>query len=214
MENKLWANVAPLTNITIGLMILTQWSIMTGKTGDYTNIALLPWLLPAIALVFVLVILEFRQGLLIDATMNGLLGIVLMGQGVIKGLLMLNGLNHGVTFPAEYMAATAAVGSVGFLIPVILLLIAGFLAFMGFSRIMGFCVWCCALGFLGVALTNFTGNVMFAGLGSFGLIIMGLWLTYLGFAQLLNEGAGKIILPVGKPAIQMEKTANRNSIDA
>jgi Predicted membrane protein len=201
MENKLWANVAPLTNITIGLMILTQWSMLTGKTGDYTSIALLPWLLPALILVFVLVILEFRQGLLIDATMNGLLGIVLMGQGVIKGLLMLNGINHGVTLPADYMIASAAVGAVGFLIPVFLLFIAGFLAFMGFSRTMGFCVWLCALGFLGVAITNFTGNVIFAGFGGFGLIVMGIWLTYLGLAQILNEGAGKTILPIGKPAL-------------
>jgi succinate-acetate transporter protein len=201
MENKPWANVAPLTNITIGLMILTQWSMLTGKTGEYTNIALLPWLLPAFFLVFVLVVLEFKQGLLIDATMNGLLGIVLMGQGIFKGFLMLNGLNHGITFPPEYMAASAAVASVGFLIPVFLLFIAGLLSFMGFSRTMGVCVWLCALGFLGVAITNFTGNVMFAGLGGFGLIIMGIWLTYLGLAQILNESTGKTILPIGKPAM-------------
>jgi succinate-acetate transporter protein len=162
--------------------------------------------------VFVLVILEFKQGLFVDATMNGLLGIVLMGQGVIKGILMLNGINNGITLPADYTVASAAVSFVGFLIPVFMLLIAGFLAFMGFSRMMGFCVWCCALGFFGVALTNFTGNVMYAGLGGFGLIIMGIWLTYMGLAQMLNEGVGKTILPIGKPAIPQVKIAGKSSI--
>jgi hypothetical protein len=214
MGDKLWANVAPLTNITIGLMILTQWSMLTGTTGSYTSIALLPWLIPAFFLVFILVILEFKQGLFVDGTMNGLLGIVLMGQGIVKGILMLSGINNGVTLPEEYTIASAMVASVGFLIPVFLLLIAGFLAFMGFSRTMGFCVWLCALGFLGVAATNFTGNVIFAGLGGFGLIIMGLWLTYLGLAQMINEGTGKLILPIGKPAISQVKKADKNSISA
>ncbi|NLI92925.1 MAG: hypothetical protein GX434_12235 [Peptococcaceae bacterium] len=107
----------------------------------------IPWILAAFPVLLIVVTVQLRRGDLMGATVNGLLGCVLMGQNFVKGIIDLKFLLSGITPPQAMMMGGMLVDAVAFLIAGIVLLFMGFLA--GFmSKLAAFCVWAAAIGFL------------------------------------------------------------------
>ena len=76
-----------LGNLTIGLLIMALVPLMFGLVDPSTVILTLPWTIPAFPVLLIVVILQFREGDVVGATANGVLGAVLMGQNFVRGLL-------------------------------------------------------------------------------------------------------------------------------
>ncbi|EHL08609.1 hypothetical protein HMPREF0322_00702 [Desulfitobacterium hafniense DP7] len=196
---KSWADPSALGNICIGLLLLAQWGFFTGITGPATGIVLLPWLLTAIPVIFVIVFIQFHLGDFVGGTVNGLLGIVLMGQGAVKGIIALLFILYGKDMPPTYGADAGLTDALPLLCAFVVLLAAGFLSGLGQSKIQAICVWVAAVGFLLMALASLGINPVLGLVGGCCMLVIGLWLFYAGIALLLNGAAGKSLLPLGKP---------------
>lgn len=199
MSERTWADPSALCSMSIGLLLLAQWGFFTGTTGSTTSLALLPWLLSAIPVIFICVFIQFRLGDVMGGTVNGFLGIILMAQGAVKGIIALQLLLNGTPAPASYTVDTALTDVVPFFLSFFVLLVAGFLASFGQSKFMGICVWFASIGFLFLGLADLGLNPLLGLAGGYCMLIIGICLFYNGIAALLNGVTGKVILPLGKP---------------
>jgi hypothetical protein len=199
MEQK-WADPGALGNLTIGLLIFAQAFLMFGVVDPLTRIALIPWVLTAFPVLLIVVVIQFRNGDFVMGTCNGLLGVVLMGQNFVKGIIDLCFVLADKTAPQGMIMGGFTVDAMSFTVGGLILLFVGFLA--GFqSKWAALSVWAAGLGFIFIGLANFGLSQIFGLLGVIGLMIIALWLVYSGLAMLVNIAMQKEVLPMGKPMI-------------
>lgn len=195
MEKKPFASSIPACNMVIALLIFAQIPIMFGKADPNAIIYALPWLLAAFPIILICVVLMYKNGEFVDATMNAILSGVLMGQNFVRGIIALSMLNTGTLVTPELLMSSYAIDKWVYLVGGVILLFAGWLAH--FQSKMAACgIWAGAIGFLAL-------SAMYAGLGQFfgvigaiGLVILGVYLLYSGLAFLLNTAMQKEVLPV------------------
>jgi len=196
--DKKWADPSALGNMTIGLLILAQAFLLFGKVDPLTRIAVIPWILTAFPVLLIVVVIQYRIGDSVGAAANGLLGTVLLGQNFVKGMIDLAFVLSGKTPPAGLIMGGLAVDGMAFVIAGIILLFVGYLAGYG-SKWTAFSIWAAAIGFILIAAAYFGFNPVLALIGVCGLMIVGLWLVYLGIAIMVNGALQKTLLPMGKP---------------
>lgn len=199
MEQK-WADPAALGNMTIGLLIFAQTFIMFGVVDPLTRIALIPWVVTAFPVLLIVVVIQFRTGDFVNGTCNGLLGVVLMGQNFVKGIIDLSFVLAGKTAPQGMVMGGYTVDAMAFITGGIILLAIGFLACFQ-SKWAAFSVFAVGIGFVCIGLANFGFSPVFGLIGVCGIMIIGLWLVYSGIAMTVNGAMQHTILPLGKPLL-------------
>jgi hypothetical protein len=198
MPIQSWADPSALGNMTIGLLIFCQAFMMFGKVDSLTIISVIPWVLTGFAVLLIVVVIQFRRGDIVNATANGLLGAVLMGQVFVKGIISLVLLSSGQQAPAAMVAGGYTVDAMAFITSGIILIFVGLL--VGHATRWGaLAVWAAAIGFLCLATSYFGFGSIFGLIGATGLMIVAAWLVYSGVALLVNSAVQKEILPLGKP---------------
>ena len=195
MEKKPIASSIPACNMIIALLIFAQIPIMFGKASSDAIIYALPWLLAAFPVLLICIVLMFKNGEFVDATLNSILSGVLMGQNFVRGIIALTMLNAGSTASPELLMSSYAIDKWVYLAAGVILLCAGWLAHFQ-SKMAATGVWCGAIGFLALAAMNAGFGQFFGLIGSIGLVILGVYLLYSGLALLLNTAMQKEILPL------------------
>ena len=175
--------------MTLGLLIVTQIPIMFGMIAGEQTIWLLPWVLCAYPVIIMCVIKMFRDGEMIDATVNGVLSAVLMGQNAVSSAIYLAYSSHGVAVPPEVLGGMALIYGMAFLAGACILLPVAFLAFHA-SKLAGVSIACAGIGFLSLFPTYW-------GIANLGLVA-GIGLTVLAVFLLLPNGV--FLLFPKKPA--------------
>ena len=194
-----WCSAGALGNLTIGLLIMSMVPLMYGLVDPASVIATLPWQLPAFPVILIVVILQFREGEIVGATANGVLGGVLMGQNVVRGLQTLGSVYTGHQVPDSVVAGGHVIDGFVYLVGGIILLAVAWLTFFGLSAVGGVGISAGALGFLCVSAASFGMGQVFGLVGSVGLTLIAVWLLYSGLAMLLSGATGRPSLPLGRP---------------
>ena len=195
MENRKWASSIPACNMVIAILIFAQIPIMFGKLSTDAFLFVLPWLLSAYPVILITVIIMFKNGDFVDATMNAILSGVLMGQNFVRGIMTLSLLNSGAQLSQELMFASFAIDKWVYLAGGSILIVAGWLAHFK-SKMAATGVWSGAVGFLALAALNAGFGGIFGLIGGIGLVILGVYLLYSGLAMLVNMTIQKEILPL------------------
>lgn len=195
MEKKLFASSIPACNMVIALLIFAQIPIMFGKADPNAIIYALPWLLAAFPIILICVVLMYKNGEFVDATMNAILSGVLMGQNFVRGIIALSMLNAGTLVTPELLLSSYAIDKWVYLVGGVILLFAGWLAH--FQSKMAACgIWAGAVGFLALSAMYAGFGQFFGVIGAIGLLILGVYLLYSGLAFLLNTAIQEEVLPV------------------
>lgn len=195
MEKKLFASSIPACNMIIALLIFAQIPIMFGKADPNAIIYALPWLLAAFPVILVCIVIMFKNGEFVDATLNSILSGVLMGQNFVRGIIALTMLNAGTAVSPELLMSSYAIDKWVYLAAGVILLCAGWLAHFN-SKMAATGVWSGAIGFLALA-AMYAGLGQFFGLiGAIGLVILGVYLLYSGLTLLLNTAMQKEVFPL------------------
>lgn len=194
MENNKFASTIPACNMIIALLIFAQIPIMFGLAPANTIIYAMPWILSAFPVLLICIVIMFKNGELVDATINAVLSGVLMGQNFVRGIIALTMLNAGTQPSPDVLAASAAMDTWVYLAAGIILLVGGWLAHFK-SKLTATGVWASAIGFLSL-------SAMYAGFGQFfgliagiGLVTLGVYLLYSGLAILVNTAMQKKVFP-------------------
>lgn len=195
MEKKIYASSIPACNMIIALLIFAQIPIMFGMADANAIIYALPWLLAAYPFIILCVVLMYKNGEFVDATMNALLSGVLMGQNFVRGIIALTMYNAGTTATPELLASSAAIDMWVYIVGGIILLFAGWLASFN-SKMAAVGIWAGAIGFLALAVMYAGVGGIFGLIGSIGLVILAIYLLYSGIAMLINTAMGKQVLPI------------------
>ena len=195
MENKPIASSIPACNMIIALLIFAQIPIMFGKASSDAIIYALPWLLAAFPVLLICIVLMFKNGEFVDATLNSILSGVLMGQNFVRGIIALTMLNAGSAASPERLMSSYAIDKWVYLAAGVILLFAGWLAHFQ-SKMAATGVGCGAVGFLALAALDAGFGQLFGLIGSIGLVILGVYLLYSGLAILLNTAMQKPVLPL------------------
>lgn len=195
MDNKTTASAIPANNMIIAILIFAQIPIMFGQLPTTAFLCALPWLLAAYPVILICVVMMFKNGEFVDATMNAILSGVLMGQNFVRGIMLLTMLNAGSQLPADLQSASFLIDKWVYLAGGIILIFAGWLAHFK-SKMAATGVWCGAIGFLALACLNAGFGDVFGLIGGIGLVILGIYLLYSGIAMLVNMTIGKDLFPL------------------
>lgn len=195
MENKKWVSSIPACNMVIAILIFAQIPILFGKLSTDAFIYVLPWLLSAYPIILITVVIMYKNGDFVDATMNAILSGVLMGQNFVRGIMVLSLLNSGAQIPSELMFASFAIDKWVYLAGGIILLFAGWLAHFQ-CKMAAIGVWAGAIGFLALAALNAGFGSVFGLIGGIGMVILAVYLLYSGLAMLVNMTLQKEVLPL------------------
>lgn len=194
MENNKFASTIPACNMIIALLIFAQIPIMFGLAPANAIIYAMPWILSAFPVLLICIVIMFKNGEFVDATINAVLSGVLMGQNFVRGIIALTMLNAGTQPAPDVLAASAAMDTWVYLAAGIILLVGGWLAHFK-SKLTATGVWASAIGFLSL-------SAMYAGFGQFfgliagiGLVTLGVYLLYSGLAILVNTAMQKKVFP-------------------
>ena len=194
MENNKFASTIPACNMIIALLIFAQIPIMFGLAPANAIIYAMPWILSAFPVLLICIVIMFKNGDFVDATINAVLSGVLMGQNFVRGIIALTMLNAGTQPAPDVLAASAAMDTWVYLAAGIILLVGGWLAHFK-SKLTATGVWASAIGFLSL-------SAMYAGFGQFfgliagiGLVTLGVYLLYSGLAILVNTAMQKKVFP-------------------
>ena len=147
----------PLCNMILGLLIIAQIPVMFGAISGAGTIWLAPWILCAYPVIVFCVIKMFRDGDMVEATINGVLSCVLMGQNAISGLIWLVFTLQGQLPPAEVLVGMAMINGMAFLVGAISIGASG-------------------IGFLALFLLYYGFGDFFALIAACGLTILALFL--------------------------------------
>lgn len=195
MENKSYASSIPACNLIIAILIFAQIPIMFGAADSNAIIFALPWLLAAFPIILICVVLMYKNGEFVDATMNAILSGVLMGQNFVRGIIALTMYNAGNVASAELLISSAAIDMWVYLAGGIILLFAGWLAHFN-SKMAALGIWAGAIGFLALAAMYAGFGGIFGLIGGIGLVVLAIYLLYSGLALLLNTTMQKEVLPI------------------
>lgn len=195
MENAKWASSIPACNMVIAILIFAQIPIMFGQVGGDAIIYALPWLLAAYPVILICVIIMYKNGDFVDATLNTILSGILMGQNFVRGIMALTFFASGKEAPMELVLSGYAIDKWVYLTSGIILLFAGWLAYFQ-SKMAAIGVWSGAIGFLALAAMYAGFGDVFGLIGGIGLVILGIYLLYSGLAMLLSITLKKDVLPL------------------
>lgn len=184
--NTKYATTAPLCNMLLGLLIIAQAPIMLGLVGGDAVIGVLPWVLAAYPAIIIAVIFMILDGQLLNATVNGVLSIVLMGQNFVKGIVYLAFAAQGAFIGPELVAAMALIDGAAYLVGGIILVAVGALN-ISQSKLAGICIWCAAAGFICLFGASYLGVAVFGLVGGIGLLILAIFLVYAGISELIGR---------------------------
>lgn len=179
-----FATTGPLCNLLLGLLIIVQAPIMLGVVSGNAVVAVMPWVMAAYPAIVVAVVFMILNGQLLDATVNGVLSLVLMGQNFVKGVVYLPFATQGALPDANLLASMGMVDGLGFLTGGIVLLFVAWLHFRS-SKLAGICIFCCAAGFVCLFLLYYTGLGAFGIVGAVGLLVLAAFLVYAGISELV-----------------------------
>ena len=195
MENTKFASTIPACNMIIALLIFAQIPIMFGLAPANAIIYVMPWILAAFPVLLICIVIMFKNGEFVDATINAVLSGVLMGQNFVRGIIALTMLNAGTQPSPDVLAASAAIDAWVYLAAGIILLVGGWLAhFM--SKLAATGIWAAAIGFLSLAAMYAGFGQIFGLIGAIGLVTLGVYLMYSGLAILVNTAMQKQLLPL------------------
>lgn len=195
MENTKFASTIPACNMIIALLIFAQIPIMFGLAPANAIIYVMPWILAAFPVLLICIVIMFKNGEFVDATINAVLSGVLMGQNFVRGIIALTMLNAGTQPSPDVLAASAAIDAWVYLAAGIILLVGGWLAhFM--SKLAATGIWAAAIGFLSLAAMYAGFGQIFGLIGAIGLVTLGVYLLYSGLAILVNTAMQKQLLPL------------------
>lgn len=196
-ESK-WADPSAIGNLTNGLLILVQAFLMLGLAVPLTTIFLIPWIFMGTVVLVIVVVIQLKMGDLVGATANSILGIIVLGHFLVRGMIDLMFFLNGSVYSAEMISGSNHIEGIGFICTGIILLFVGYLG--GFkSRLMAFFIWLAAAGFILSSISCFASMPYLGIIGSCLLLLVALWLIYSGIAILLNDMMQKQVLPLGKP---------------
>lgn len=194
MDNK-FASSIPACNMIVALLIFAQIPIMFGNASSDAIIYALPWLLAAFPVILICIIIMYKNGDFVDATLNAILSGVLMGQNFVRGIIALELLKSGVSASEELILSGYAIDKWVYLCGGIILLVAGWLShFQCKMGAVGVCAG--AIGFLALAATYAGFGSAFGLIGAIGLVILAVYLLYSGLAILVNTAMQKQMLPL------------------
>lgn len=176
----------PLCNMTLGLLILAQIPIMFGMISGPATIWLAPWIICAYPVILVCVVKMFRDGDMVEATINGVLSCVLMGQNAVGSLIWLAFTLQGAAVPDEVLAGMALINGIAFAVAAVILLPMGFLAFQG-SKVSGVCIMACGVGFLALFFLYYGFGDFFGLIGGAGLVILAVFLLLSAIASFFQK---------------------------
>ncbi|MBP3538968.1 MAG: hypothetical protein J6J62_03890 [Oscillospiraceae bacterium] len=195
MENNKFASTIPACNMIIALLIFTQIPIMFGLAPANAIIYAMPWILAAFPVLLICIVVMFKNGDFVDATINAVLSGVLMGQNFVRGIISLTMLNAGTQPTADILAASAAIDTWVYLAAGIILLVGGWLAHFN-SKLSAVGVWASAIGFLSLSAMYAGFGQLFGLIGAIGLVTLGVYLLYSGLAILVNTAMQKKVFPL------------------
>lgn len=184
-----YASTIPLCNLVLGLLIIAQIPIMFGLVGGEATIGIVPWVLCAYPVIIVCVVRMFKNGELVDATVNGVLSAVLMGQNAILGLIYLAFSASGQPMPEAVSAGIAMISGMAFLAGAVILIPVSWLAFHN-SKVAGVCILCAGIGFLSLFAMYYGAGQLFGLVGAIGLTILAVYLLLSGIAMLFPKKQG------------------------
>lgn len=182
------SSAVPLMDMTVGMLIIAQIPIMFGVVSGPALAGIIPWVLCAYPLMLTCVIIMFKQGDLVDASVNGVLAVILMGQNAVLGIIQLCYSAAGTTMPAEVQAGIGAISGMAFLVGGIILIPVSFLA-MKESKITGIALLCAGIGFVALFLMYYGFGQIFGLIGACGIIILGIYLLITGIKLLFPGNA-------------------------
>ena len=178
------ATTAPLCNLLLGLLIIVQAPIMFGIVSGPAVIGVMPWVLAAYPAIIVSVVFMIINGQLLDATVNGLLSIVLMGQNFVKGIIWLPFTAQGTAPGPDLLAAMNYIDGLGFLLGGVVLLFVGSIHFKA-NKIAGASIWCCAAGFICLFIGFYAGIGLLCLVGGAGMMVLAIFLVYAGISEVV-----------------------------
>lgn len=193
------ADPTALGCLTLAVVLLNEIPIMIGAVSPVTWIAALPWALAGTIALMIVVVFQLRQGDLLSATANGLLGIILIGTTAFKGVISLLMMITKTASPDALITGGCITDAMAWLGAGIATLFIGYLVGK-ISGIFSVAVWSAAIGFFLIAASN--AGVVGAGmshLAGYFIGVIAVWFLYLGIASLMNGIVQKNILPLGKP---------------
>lgn len=195
MENNKFASSIPACNLVIALLIFAQIPMMFGQVAGDAIIYALPWLLAAYPVILICVVIMFKNGDFVDATMNALLSGILMGQNFVRGIIALTLFVAGKEVSIELTLSSYVIDMWVYLAAGIILFSAGWLAHFK-SKMAAVGIWAGATGFLALSAMYAGFGDIFGMIGGIGLVILGIYLLYSGLAMLINMAMQKDILPL------------------
>ena len=195
MENNKFASTIPACNMIIAQLIFAQIPIMFGLAPANAIIYAMPWILAAFPVLLICIVVMFKNGDFVDATINAVLSGVLMGQNFVRGIISLTMLNAGTQPTADILAASAAIDTWVYLAAGIILLVGGWLAHFN-SKLSAAGVWASAIGFLSLSAMYAGFGQLFGLIGAIGLVTLGVYLLYSGLAILVNTAMQKKVFPL------------------
>lgn len=195
MEVKKYASTIPACGMIIAILIFAQIPIMFGQSDTNAIIYALPWLLSAFPVLLLCIAFMFKNGELVDGTINAVLSGVLMGQNFVRGIIALTMYNNGVKVTPELMMSSYAIDKWVYLAGGIILLFACWLAHFN-SKMATLGILAGAIGFLALSAMYAGFSSVFGVVGAVGLVILGVYLLYSAIAVLINTAMEKTVLPV------------------
>ncbi|MDO4311556.1 MAG: hypothetical protein Q4C52_00555 [Eubacteriales bacterium] len=193
MEKNRLASSIPACNMIIALLIFAQIPIMFGIAAPNAVIFALPWILAAFPIILICVVIMYKNGEFVDATLNAILSGVLMGQNFVRGMIALQFVTSGREVSQELILSSYAIDKWVYLAGGVILLFAGWLASFQ-CKMAAIGVWAGAVGFLALAaMYHGIGNI-FGMIGAIGLVILGIYLLYSGIAILVNTAMQKEVM--------------------
>lgn len=178
----------PLCNMTLGLLIIAQIPIMFGIISGPQTIWLMPWVICAYPVILFCVIKMFRDGDMIEATINGVLSCALMGQNAVSSVIWLLFTLQGQVPPDAVLAGMQMINGLAFLVGSIIITPMGFLAFKG-DKLTGTCIMASGVGFLSLFLMFYGFGDFFALIGGAGLTILAVFLLLTAIAAFFTQKA-------------------------
>jgi|GEM_PF-7119016 len=176
----------PLCDMILGMLIIAQIPLMFGVVSGAATVGVIPWVLMAYPMIIVCVVLMFKNGELIDATINGVLSAVLMGQNAVTGTIYLVYTAAGQAIPAEVSAGMALISAFAYLVGAIILIPIGWLAFHG-TKVGGTCILCAGVGFLALFFLYMGFGSLFGLIAAIGLQILAVYLLLTGISMLFPK---------------------------
>lgn len=177
------APAEPLCDILLALMLITMIPMMFGMVSGVGTIAYVPCVLMAYPVVIVGVVFMFKDGDVINATVNGVLTSSFLGQNAISGIIYLVYSVNEVEMPAEVQSGLAMFTGMSFLVAGIFVLALSVMTLKA-DKVFGVLLVIAGVGFLCYAGMNLGLGTAIGTVGSVCFVIFAVYMLYRGISLL------------------------------